>query len=148
MLLDVAVVVALLRITQGNQRDGFCTTMPVEINRLRATIGCFRLCTQRSCPRSKPFRPISILIRAFRIFWFCYCFIAVSTFVLPFVLMIQFLAVHSMETQSCFLPLFARMVHFAKSVLYLTVKLFGRIPVGVIGIVRYKRVALKQFLFL
>ena len=60
----------------------------------------------------------------------------------------QFLAVHSMETQSCFLPLFARVHHFAKTVLYLTVELSKRIPVGVIGIVRYKRVALKQFLFL
>ena len=141
-------MLALLRIALGNQRDGFCTTMPVEINRWRATIGCFRLCTQRSCPRSKPFRPISILLRVFRLFWFCYCFIAVSTFVLPFALIMQFLAVHSMETQSCFLPLFARVHHFAKTVLYLTVELSKRIPVGVIGIVRYKRVALKQFLFL
>ena len=141
-------MIALLRVALGNQRDAFCTTMPVEINQWRATIRCFRLCTQRSCPRSKPIRPISILSRVFRLFWFCYCFIAVSTFVLPFALIIQFLAVHSMETQSCFLPLFARMHHFAKTMLYLTVELFKRILVGFIGIVRHKRVALKQFLFL
>ena len=45
---------------------------------------------------------------------------------------------HSVATQSCFLPLFARMHHFAKTVLYVTVELLKRIPIGVILMVRYK----------
>ena len=50
----------------------------------------------------------------------------------------QFFAVHSVATQSCFLPLFARVHHFAEIVLYMTVELVKRIPLGVIVIIRYK----------
>ena len=46
------------------------------------------------------------------------------------------------------MPLFARVRHFAKSVLYLTVQLLKQNPVGVISIARQNRVALKTFLFL
>ena len=52
--------------------------------------------------------------------------------------MLQFFAVHSVATQLRFLPLFARVHHFAKTVLYVSVELLKRIPIGVIVLVRYK----------
>ena len=63
-------------------------------------------------------------------------------------LTIQFLAVHSVTNQSCFLPLFARVHHLAKAVLYTSLELFKRVPFGVIGLVRYKHAAVRQLLFL
>ena len=122
--------------------------MPVEINQWRATIGCFRVSIQKSSPLKKSVKPFSILFQILKLFWFCYCFIAISIFVLPFTLTIQFLTVHSVTSQSCFLPLFARVHHFAKTVLYTTTELFKRIPLGVISLVRYKHAAVRQFLFL
>ena len=122
--------------------------MPVEINQWRATIGCFRVSIQNSSPLKKSVKPFSIPFQILKLFWFCYCFIAISIFVLPLTLTIQFLTVHSVTNQSCFLPLFARVHHFAKAVLYTTTELFKRIPFGVIGLVRYKHAAVRQFLFL
>ena len=115
--------------------------MPVEVNQWRATIGCFRPSMQKSPPLSKTVRPISIL----RLFCFCYGFIAISVLVLPLVLLIQFLALHCVGTQLCFLPLFARMHHFAKSFLYVTAELLKRIPLGVIILVRYKHFAFNKY---
>ena len=62
--------------------------------------------------------------------------------------MIQFLAVHTVATQLCFLPLFARVHHLAKKFLYTTVQLFKRIPHSIFSLVHYKRSAVKQCLFL
>ena len=53
----------------------------------------------------------------------------------------------SVATHSRFLPLFARVHHFAKTVHYTTLELFKGIPVGIIGLVRYKHAAVRQFLF-
>ena len=53
-----------------------------------------------------------------------------------------------MTSQSCFLPLFARVHLFAKTVLYTTLEIFKRIPRCIIGLVRYRHVAVRQFLFL
>ena len=75
-------------------------------------------------------------------------FIAISILALPFTLTIQFLTVHCVTTQSRFLPLFARVHRIAKTVLYTTIELFKRIPLGVIGLVRYKHATARQFLFL
>ena len=83
---------------------------------------------------------IFYLFPSLNLYWFCYCFIAISILVLT----TQCLAVHSVETQSCFLPLFARTHHLAKSLIYTTVELLKRIPLGVI---RYKRAVIKQYLF-
>ena len=70
------------------------------------------------------------------LYWFCYWFIAVSIPVLPFTLTVQFLAVHSIAPELCFVPLFARIHRSAKIVLYISVELFKRISLGII--VRYK----------
>ena len=131
-----------------DQREDFITMMPVEINQWRATIGCFRVSIQNSSPLKKSVKPLSILFQILKLFWFCYCFIAISIFVLPLTLTIQFLAVHSVTNQSCFLPLFARVHHLAKAVLYTSLELFKRVPFGIIGLVRYKHAAVRQLLFL
>ena len=112
--------------------------MPIEINQWRATIGCFRVSVQNLSPLSRNVRPLAILFQIFKLFWFCYLFIAVSILVLPFALALQFLAVHSVAPELCFLPLFARMHQSAKVVIYVTVELFKRIPIGVTVIFRYK----------
>ena len=94
---------------------------------------------QKSSQLGKSDKPFSILLQILGLFWFCYCFIAISILALPFTLTIQFLAVHSVTTQSSFLPLFARVHYFAKSVLYTTMELLKRIPIGIIILVRYKQ---------
>ena len=103
---------------------------------------------QKSSQLGKSVKPFSILLQILKLFWFCYCFIAISILALPFTLTIQFLAVHSVTTQSSFLPLFARVHYFAKSVLYTTIELLKRIPIGIIILVWYKHVAVRQYLFL
>ena len=122
--------------------------MPVEVSQWRATIGCFCVSMQKLSPLTKSVKPFSILFQILKLYWFCFCFIAISILALPCSLTIQFLAVNSVATQSCFLPLFARVHRFAKTGLYTTLELFKRIPLGIIGLVRYKHVAVRQFLFL
>ena len=112
--------------------------MLVEINRWRATIGCFRVSMQNLSRLSRNVRPLSILFQILKLYWFCYWFIAVSILVLPFSPTVQFLAVHSIAPELCFLPLFARIHRSAKIVLYVSLETFKRIPLGVIVIVRYK----------
>ena len=91
--------------------------------------------------------PFSILSQIFKLYWFCCRFITISVLVLPFVLITQFLAVHLVATHCCFLPLFSRTHHFAKTVVYTTVELLKRIPLGVIGLFRYKHFVVKQCFF-
>ena len=122
--------------------------MLVEINQWQAAIGCFRASVQKSSPLRKSVEPFSILFQILKLYWFCYCFIAISILALPCAITIQFLKVHSVTSQSCFLPLFARVHHFAKTVLYTTLEIFKRIPRCIIGLVRYRHVAVRQFLFL
>ena len=136
-------VVASWCIAPYEQRKDLSTMMPVEISQWRATIGCFRVSVQKSSPLMKSFEPFSVLFQILKSFWFFYCFIVISILALPFTLTIQFLAVHSVTTQSSFLPLFARVHHFAKSVLYTTIELLKRFPVGIIALVRYKHVAVR-----
>ena len=112
--------------------------MLVEINQWRATIGCFHVSVQSLSPSGKTVRPFSVLLQVSKLFWFCYCFIAISTLALPILLIIQFLAVHLVATQLCFLPIFARVHHFAKTVLYVLVEVLKRIPPGVIIFVQKK----------
>ena len=96
----------------------------------------------KTTPLSKIVGPISIA----RLFCFCYGFIAISVLALPLVLLVQFLALHCVGTQLCFLPLFAHMHHFAKSVRYVTAELLKRIPLGVIFLVRYKHFVSTSFI--
>ena len=119
--------------------------MPVEINQWRATIGCFLV--QSLSPLNKMLRPFSIFLPILKLYWFCSCFIAISTLVLPLTITIQFLAINSVATQFCFLPLFAHTHRFAKLVVYMTVELLKRIPLAVIGLIRFKRPFLKKVLF-
>ena len=87
---------------------------------------------------SRIVRPLSILFQILKLYWFCYGYIAVSILVLPFTLTVQFLAVHSIAPELCFLPLFAHMHLSAKIGLHVSVELLKRIPLGVILIGRYK----------
>ena len=109
--------------------------IPVEINRWRATIGCFRASSKSLRPQSKTINPLSILFQVSKLYVFCCCFIAISIFVLPWALIMQFFAVHSLLPQVGFLPLFARMHHFARTVIYVTFELVKRIPLGFISFV-------------
>ena len=123
--------------------------MLVEINQWRAAIDCFRASVQKSPPLSKGVKPFSVLFQILKLYWFCYCFIAISILALPCAVTIQFLKVHSVTSQSCFLPLFAPVHHFEKAVLCTTREIFKRIPrCIIIGLVRYRHVAVRQFLFL
>ena len=61
--------------------------------------------------------------------------------------MVQFLTEHSVVSKLCFLLLVARVHHFAETLIYVTVELLKRIPIGVIGLVRHKHFAVKQFSF-
>ena len=122
--------------------------MPVDINQWRATIGCFCASMQILFPVSKTIRPVSMFTQVLKLYWFCCCFIAISTLVLPFALTAQFFAVHSAVTQLRFLPLFARLHQLAKRIIYTTVELVKRIPFAIISFIRFKNSAVRQFLFL
>ena len=112
--------------------------MPVDISQWRVTIGCFSVSMQKFSPVSKSVRLLSLVVQIFKLYWFCLFFVALAVIALPFTLTIQFPTVHSVPTQSCFLPLFARVHHFVKIVLYVTVELVKRIPLGILVIIRYK----------
>ena len=121
-------------------------TMQVEISQWRATIGCFRVSMHNLSPVSKSVRPFSLIFQIFKLYLFCCSFIAIAVLTLPLTLTIQFFTEHAMVSKLCFLSLFACVHHFAKTVIYTTVELLKRIPLGVIGLVRYKHFAVKQFL--
>ena len=121
--------------------------MPVETNQWRATIGCFRVSMHILSPVSKRFRPFSLSFQIFKLYWFCCSFIAIAIFALPLSLTVQFLAEFSMVSKLSFLPLFARVHHFARTVMYATVELLKRIPLSVICLVWHKHFAIQQFLF-
>ena len=123
--------------------------MPVEINRWRATIGCFRISLQKSSLLRKTVQPFSTLFQVIKLYWFCCCFIAISILVLPLTLMQQFCVMHfAVTTRSFFLPRFARVHLFVKMVIYTSVELFKRTPLFVINQVHYNNFALRKFLFL
>ena len=123
--------------------------MPVEINRWRATIGCFRISLQKSSLLRKTIQPFSILFQVIKLYWFCCCFIAISILVLPLTLMQQFCVMHfAVTTRSGFLPRFARVHLFVKMVIYTSVELSKRTPLFVINQVHYNNFALRKFLFL
>ena len=121
--------------------------MPVEINQWRATIGCFRLAMKNISPMIKTVGLLSILFQILKLYWFCCRFIVISILVLPLILVLQFLAVHFVVTQTSPLPLCARLHQFAKIVIYMTVELSKRVPLAVKGLIRYKRFAVKKHLF-
>ena len=62
--------------------------------------------------------------------------------------MMQFLAVHFVAKNTPFLPLFARVHRFATTVIYMSIELIKRIPLGIAGLFRYKYRSVRQFLFL
>ena len=122
--------------------------MPVDINQWRATIGCFCPTMLLSLPVSKTIRPVLMFTQVLKLYWFCCYFIAISILVLPSALAAQFLAVHTVVTQLRFLPLFARLHQLAKRIVYTTVELLKRIPVAIIGLICFKKSAVRRFLFL
>ena len=120
-----------------DQREDFPAMMPVEFDQWRSTIGCFRASLQSLRPLSKTINPFSILFQVFKLHCFCWCFIVTSIFVLPLALITQFLIVHSLIPQLCFLLLFTRMHYFARTVIYVTFELVKRAPPGITSFVRY-----------
>ena len=122
--------------------------MLVELNQWRATIGCFRASIKTSSPMSRIVQPFSVLSRALELCLFFYCFIAISIIVLPLVIIVQPLAMHTtIATQLYFLPLFARMHRPTKIVVYPTIELHKRIPHAIFGLACYKRKTAKHILF-
>ena len=113
----------------------------------RATIGCFRASLQSLRPLSKTINLFSILFQVFKLHFFCWCFIVISIFILPLALITQFLIVHSLIPQLCFLPLFARMHYLVRTAIYVTSELFKRVPPGIISHLRYKRLTVMHCLF-
>ena len=99
------------------------------------------------CPPTKTISPVKIFPQIIKLYWFCFCFIAISIPVLPIVLTTQFLAVHSVAMQSCFVPLFAQLHHFAKREVYTTVKLLKLILLDAIDLIPLKHSVIKQYLF-
>lgn len=101
-------------------------------------------------PVNKNFRPFTLIFQIFKLYWLCYIFITIAVIALPLTLIIQFLILHSVAfsiynlmvtlfiTHSGFFPLFARVHHFVKIVLYMTLELVKRIPLGIVVIVRHK----------
>ena len=137
----------ILSLLLGVLRLDFFMMILVEINQLRATIGCFRVCMQNISALSRNVRPLSVFFQIFRLYWFCYWFIAVSILLLPLMLTMQFIAVYSVAPELCFLPLFPHMHRSAKIVLYVSVDLFKQILLGVIVVVRYKYFHLRYVYF-
>ena len=114
-------------------------TMPVETNQWRATIGCLSSSVLSLFSLCKAVRLHSILFQVAELLYFSYFFIAILILALPISpIIVHFLAVHSMVTQLPFLPLLARIHHFAKSELYAFAEIFKRIPFGVFVFARKK----------
>ena len=111
--------------------------MLVDISQWRATIGCFRIPMQRFFPVSKNIHRLRLAVQVFKLYWFCLLFLAIAVISLPFALAIQFLTVHSMGIQPCFLPLFARVHYLAKTLLYVALELLKRIPISVMVFNKY-----------
>ena len=113
--------------------------MPVEVNQWRAAIGTFRISTQKSFRLSKLVRPFSLLYQIIKLYWLCCCFVAFSVLVLPLAMIVQFVAVHSFERQSSFLPTFSRTYYISRVIIYITIELSKRMPLGFIYFVRLAR---------
>ena len=112
--------------------------MPVEMKQWRVTIGCFHVSINGLGFPCKTFRPFLIISCVSCLYWFCCCFIAISVFVLPFVLILQFFAMHFAASQLGFLPLFAHAHQSVKTVLYTIKELVKRIPLVIRVAVRKK----------
>ena len=98
---------------------------------------------------SRIVQPFSVLSRVLELYWFCYCFSAISIIVLPLVIIVHTLAIHTtIATQLYFLPLFASMHRLTKIVVYSTNELHKRIPHAIFGLACYKRKTAKHLLFL
>ena len=120
--------------------------MPVEINQWCATIRCFCVLLEKS-PQRRTIRSLLVFLPVVKLYWFCCCLITISIPVLPLTLTIQFLAVNSVKTQSCFLHLFARIHHIVKTVFYTAVELLKRIPFGIVYLFRHKHYTIQKCLF-
>ena len=131
-----------------NPREGFFSVMPVEINQWRAAIGTFRISTKRLFRLRKTATPFSLLYQILKLYWLCCSFIAISIFVLPLAMIVQFLAVHSFKAQLSFLPLFFRTYYVNRVVFYITIELSMRVPLVFIYFVRlvarYRYCTIKQ----
>ena len=89
--------------------------MPVDMNRWRAAIGCFRAIVFshlqiRGIPQQYPY-----CVAAINVCCFCYLFILLSVFLLPFAITAHFFSVHTLKPPSPFLHLFSYLYHLATS---------------------------------
>ena len=132
------------------QREGSYSVMTVEINQWRAAIGGFQTSMQNIVRTPKIIWLISILSQCIKLYWLCCSFIVISVLVLPLTIMIQFLSVHCLKAQSSFLPTFSRIYRVSRVVIYITVELSKRMPLGflyLVGLARYGYGIIKEAVF-
>ena len=120
--------------------------MLVEINQWRATIGCFRISHPNLSISREIVTPLLILFHIFKLLFYCYCFIAISNFVLPGSLISHFVAAHSTVAQLCFLPILASLHYFVRIELCVFAEILKRFPFGGFGFAR-KEYFLSQYAY-
>ena len=127
-----------------DQREVFCMTMPVDLNRWRATIGCFRASILILSPLIQIFSLTSFLVLVLvRLFCFCYGLLTVLIPVLPIVLAIHFLSFHCPTAKVCFFFFLFCMHLLAKTVVYTTAVILKRIHLIVSIFAQHKCSAFK-----
>ena len=97
--------------------------------------------------RTKSFGHFQFFPKSLSYTGFCYNFIAISVLVLPLAIITQFLSVHCLYAQSTFLPIFSRIYHVSKIVIYISVELSKRMPLGftyLVGLARYRYSFIKE----
>ena len=122
IFVSILIVVTLLMIVIWDQREVFCMTMAVELNRWRATIECFRASILVLSPLKNVFRLTSFLVQVARLFCFCYGSLAILIPVLPFALSIHFLTLHCLTDKLYFFFFLFCMHLLAKTIVYMTAK--------------------------
>ena len=86
--------------------------MPVDMNRWRAAIGCFRAIVFshlqiRGIPQQYPY-----CVAAINIYCFCYFFVLLSMLLLPFAMTAHFISVYNLKFPPPFLHFFSYLYHF------------------------------------
>ena len=96
--------------------------MPVEMNRCRAAIGCFRATVfSHSQTRSIP-QSYSCIVAAINMCFFCYLFTLLSMLLLPLAITSHFIAVHTLKIPPSFLHFLSYLCHFAIPTIFKIVK--------------------------
>ena len=92
--------------------------------------------------------PPLLIFQVVRLFCLCYYFTAILILTFPFALMAQLFEENFTTTEPCLFSLPARLHHFSSTRLYIVMESFKQILLGIIKLVQYKRVILKNFFLL